>query len=217
MPLLRAEGITRSFLRRDSARRRRLRGARWRDPRPGRRERGRQEHSCSRCSPAFTSPTPARSSVNGVCRSASSTAATLERYGITTIHQELTLVPELDVASNMLLARPPTRTGWRRLLRMVDREALYREAVGGARPGQRGSRSIRVLRAGSLGLSGGPAHPDRARPQPGHARVHSSTSRPQRSPLPSATSCSPGCAALRGHGVGIVYVSHRLDEVLEIS
>ena len=37
-----------------------------------------------------------------------------ERHGITTIHQELTLIPELDVASNMLLARPPTVGGWRR-------------------------------------------------------------------------------------------------------
>ena len=35
--------------------------------------------------------------------------ADAERHGISAIHQEIALVPELDVASNMLLGEPPIR------------------------------------------------------------------------------------------------------------
>jgi ABC-type sugar transport system ATPase subunit len=138
-----------------------------------------------------------------------------ERYGITTIHQELTLVPELDVASNMLLARPPTRTGWRRLLRMVDREALYREAAAALALVNAEQIDPRA-RAGSLGLSAAQLILI-ARGLSQDMRVFI-LDEPTAALTPSERDeLFARLRTLRGHGVGIVYVSHRLDEVLEIS
>jgi len=138
-----------------------------------------------------------------------------ERHGITTIHQELTLIPELDVASNMLLARPPTVGGWRRVLRLIDREALYREASA-ALALVNADRIDPRVRAGSLGLS--------AAQLILIARGLSQDMRlfildePTAALTPSERDeLFARLRSLRGRGVGIVYVSHRLDEVLEIS
>ena len=50
------------------------------------------------------------------------TVKAAEAHGIATIHQELNLVPQLSVAENILLGRTPQRLG------MVDRAALRRRA-----------------------------------------------------------------------------------------
>jgi ABC-type sugar transport system ATPase subunit len=138
-----------------------------------------------------------------------------ERHGITTIHQELTLVPELDVASNMLLARPPTHGGWRRWMRVVDREAMYREATA-ALALVNADRIDPRARAGSLGLS--------AAQLILIARGLSQDMRlfildePTAALTPSERDeLFARLRSLRERGVGILYVSHRLDEVLEIS
>src|SRR5207245_11484309 len=41
------------------------------------------------------------------------------------IHQELSVLDNLDVAANIFLRREPTRAGW---LRLIDHRRLYREA-----------------------------------------------------------------------------------------
>src|SRR5215831_11995648 len=41
------------------------------------------------------------------------------------IHQELSVLENLDVAANMFLRREPTKFGW---LKLIDREKLYRDA-----------------------------------------------------------------------------------------
>ncbi|GAA4618817.1 sugar ABC transporter ATP-binding protein [Saccharopolyspora hordei] len=46
-----------------------------------------------------------------------------ERLGIATIHQEMALVPQLTVAENVFLGRPPRRFG------IVDRRAMRRQAA----------------------------------------------------------------------------------------
>ena len=51
-----------------------------------------------------------------------STTRRAEALGIATIHQEFNLVPELSVAENVLLGRPPRRFG------VVDRRAMYAQA-----------------------------------------------------------------------------------------
>jgi len=138
-----------------------------------------------------------------------------ERYGITTIHQELTLVPELDVASNMLLARPPIRSGWQRLLRMVDRQAMYREAAAALALVNADRIDLRA-RAGSLGVSAAQLILI-ARGLSQDMRVFI-LDEPTAALTPrERDELFARLRSLRERGVGIVYVSHRLDEVLAIS
>jgi ribose transport system ATP-binding protein len=50
------------------------------------------------------------------------TAEDAQRLGIATIYQEFNLVPQLSVAENLMLGRPPRRFGF------VDKKAMYRHA-----------------------------------------------------------------------------------------
>ncbi|MCO6007657.1 sugar ABC transporter ATP-binding protein [Actinoallomurus purpureus] len=50
------------------------------------------------------------------------TAEDAQRHGIATIYQEFNLVPQLTVAENLMLGRPPRRFGF------VDKKAMYRHA-----------------------------------------------------------------------------------------
>ena len=138
-----------------------------------------------------------------------------ERFGITTIHQELTLVPELDVASNLLLARPPAQPGWRRLLGWIDRTAMYRQARQALALIQ-AERIDPRARAGSLGVSAAQL-----------ILIARGLSRDMRvfildEPTSALTprerdELFARLTSLRERGVGIVYVSHKLDEILAIS
>jgi ribose transport system ATP-binding protein len=46
-------------------------------------------------------------------------------FGIEFIHQELSVLDNLDVAANIFLRREPTKGGW---LKLIDRKRIYREA-----------------------------------------------------------------------------------------
>ena len=120
-------------------------------------------------------------------------------------------MPGLSVAENVFLGPlTPSRFG------IVDRRRARRRgtpAVRGHRPRHR--RDART----SERLS--PVEPDddraRARARARVARCSSSTSRPPRSPMPRPASCSAVIERLRDRGVGVLYVSHRLDEVFRIA
>ncbi len=47
------------------------------------------------------------------------------RLGIEFIHQELSVLDNLDVGANIFLRREPTKGGW---LKLVDRKCIYQEA-----------------------------------------------------------------------------------------
>jgi ribose transport system ATP-binding protein len=138
-----------------------------------------------------------------------------ERFGIATIHQELTLVPELDVASNLLLGRVPAHQGWRRRLGWIDRSALYRQARQALALIQ-AERIDPRARAGSLGVSAAQL-----------ILIARGLSRDMRvfildEPTSALTprerdELFARLISLREQGVGIVYVSHKLDEILAIS
>jgi len=138
-----------------------------------------------------------------------------ERLGIAAIHQEIVLVPELDVASNILLGEPPTLgRGWRSRLGVIDRAQLYTRA--GAALGRVHADIDPHLRAGSLGVS--------AAQLVLIARGLSQDNRILVLDEPTAA-LTPGerdelfvrLYALRDRGVGILYVSHRLDEVVTLA
>ena len=62
-----------------------------------------------------------------------------------------------------------------------------------------------------------PARRDRQGPQPRHAQSSSWTSRPPRSARARSSTCSRSSAACASHGVAVIYISHRLDEVFAIA
>jgi ribose transport system ATP-binding protein len=132
-----------------------------------------------------------------------------ERAGVAIIHQELNLVPELSVAANVFLGREPRRAGiflhgramvaaTRGLLGQLGIELDPEARVAGLRVGEQ--QLVEIAKALSL-----------------HARLLI---------MDEPTSAlTPGeCArlfrivrALAAEGVGIIYISHRIDEVMDLA
>lgn len=138
-----------------------------------------------------------------------------ERLGIATIHQEIILVPALDVASNILLGNPPLTGGpLIRALGIVDRTRLY-EAAKTALSEMHIPINPRG-RAGDLGVSAAQL-----------VLIARGLSRSMKilildEPTAALTPQERDelfikLRALRSTGVAIVYVSHRLDEVMELA
>ena len=134
------------------------------------------------------------------------------RAGIATIYQELLLFPELSVAENIFMGHAPrTRLGaldWRAMrapgasellasldIHDLDVDAARRRALGRQPPAGRD-------RQGALA----------ERPHPDHGRADGGADRGRR-----RSACSRIVRLLRERGVGIVYISHRLEEVFELA
>ena len=129
-----------------------------------------------------------------------------ERAGVAIIHQELNLVPELSVAANIFLGREPLRAGLfldRRAMAAAARKLLARlgidldpEArVAGLRMGEQ--QLVEIAKALSL-----------------EARILIMDE-------PTSALSPAECdrlfrivRSLAAEGVGIVYISHRIDEVM---
>ena len=134
-----------------------------------------------------------------------------KRAGVATIYQELLLFPELTVAENIFLGHAPLRR------RRPDR--LARHAGGGRgaarlardrRPRRRPDRRRAVGRQPPAGRD--PARAVARRAHPDHGRADRRADRE-----PTSRACSTSSAGSRARGVGIVYISHRLDEMFEIA
>ncbi|MBZ5638339.1 MAG: sugar ABC transporter ATP-binding protein [Acidobacteriia bacterium] len=133
-----------------------------------------------------------------------------QRLGIGMIHQDLKIVPEMTVAENLLLGAEPLveRTPF------IDRRAMERTAR--AALAQLGEVLDPAAKAGRLGV---------ARQQIVEiARAISRKVRVLALDEPTAPLTGREIARLfdvvrrlRGEGAGIVYISHRLDEVFEIA
>lgn len=136
--------------------------------------------------------------------------------GIATVFQELSLVPGLDVAENICAGHAPTRFG------LLDRRAMRRRAVAALgrlrltlAPGARVENLLASQRQGveiakALDLLLHPARADLARvlilDEPTSAL---NTTEKQ--------ALFASVRALRADGVGIIYISHHLDEVLALA
>ncbi|MBX3112289.1 MAG: sugar ABC transporter ATP-binding protein [Fimbriimonadaceae bacterium] len=155
----------------------------------------------------LTQPDSGTVSVDGVTVRIDS-SATARRLGVGVIHQELSDLDNLDVAGNVMLGREPARFG------LVDRAALRRSAVSAlARLGMEhlvdapqsslsiGQRQL-VEIAKALSLEARVLIMD----EPTSSLTAGETDRLLRV-----------VHDLRGQGVGVVYVSHRLQEVKELA
>ncbi|MEU6076364.1 sugar ABC transporter ATP-binding protein [Micromonospora sp. NPDC047074] len=135
--------------------------------------------------------------------------AEAQAAGIATIHQELDLVPALSVAENLVLGREP-----RTPLRTLDRKAMVRAAreqlarlgvdidprrpVGSLRVGEQ--QLVEIAKALSL-----------------HARVLVMDEPTAALADAEVRRLFATIAGLRRHGVGIVYISHRMEEIESIA
>jgi ribose transport system ATP-binding protein len=132
-----------------------------------------------------------------------------QQAGLAAVHQEIPLVPQLNAAENILLgARYPTRAGvvvdWRRVRRQAE-EALGR--LGASIPVDQPVGTLSPAMQTMVVLA-------RALSQDARVLILDE-------PTGSLTDRESGhlfevIRRLRGDGVAVVYVSHRLEEVLEL-
>jgi ribose transport system ATP-binding protein len=130
-----------------------------------------------------------------------------ERLGIATIHQEFNLVPQLSVAENVMLGRPPKRFGF------VDKKAMVAQAQEAlARIGLDVDPHAPVA---SLGVA--------RRQLVEIAKAISLDARILVLDEPTATLTSSETqhlmelmSQLRSQGVALVFISHHLEEITEI-
>src|SRR5262245_52980322 len=131
--------------------------------------------------------------------------------GIEFIHQELSVLDNLDVAANIFLRREPTRGGW---LKLIDRKRIYAEA------GQ-------VLKRVGLEISGRMLLSKLSIAQQQLVEIARALSAGARilimdEPTSSLTLSETKrllsiIKELKQQGVSVIYISHRLDEVQEIA
>jgi ribose transport system ATP-binding protein len=131
-----------------------------------------------------------------------------EHAGVAMIHQELNLAPHLSVAENMYLAREPHRWGWvdGRRLNELARQQLDRLKVD-IHPGAEVRRLSVAQRqmveiAKALSLAADVLIMD----EPTSSLTDSETAQ-----------LFKVIRELKAEGVGIVYISHRLDELAKIA
>ncbi len=136
--------------------------------------------------------------------------ADADRHGIRIIHQELSLAPNLSVAENIYLGREPTRLGW------LSRRAMFHKAE--ALAASLGLDEIRDVRALVSHLS--IAHQQLVE----IARALSCRARILVLDEPTSALSETETEALfttlhrlRSQGVGIIYISHRLEEIIRLA
>jgi len=135
--------------------------------------------------------------------------------GIHAIHQELSFVPQLDVATNLALGNLPLRRGRvSRMLGLIDRKELHVRArralaaTGGRLQSTTSASKLSIAQAQILEI---------ARALDGDFRIilfdepTSSLGPAERAEL------FVQIRRLRENGIGIVYISHRLEEIYELA
>ena len=136
------------------------------------------------------------------------TPAAAQRAGISTVYQEVNLVPNLTVAENMLLGREPRRLG------RIDRREMNRRAAASLR-----ALGIDIDPGSELG-----SHPIAVQQLVAIARAVDTDARVLILDEPTSSLDADEVARLfevmrrlRDQGTAIVFVSHFLDQVFEIS
>ncbi|MDT5123293.1 MAG: ribose transport system ATP-binding protein [Acidobacteriota bacterium] len=132
-------------------------------------------------------------------------------YQIEFIHQELSVLDNLDVGANIFLRREPTKGG---PLKLIDRKRLYREAdhvleklglnLSSHTPLSRLSIAQQQLVEIARSISAG-------------ARILIMDEPTSSLTLTETRGLLETIKDLKAHGVSIIYITHRLDEVEEIA
>jgi len=153
-------------------------------------------------------PTTGRMWLDGFAYAPQSRAQA-EACGVRTVLQELNLLPTLTVAENLLLGRLPQRAGFISLRRLhaQARAALQPVGLGSLNPG---------TPVGELGL-GHQQLIEIARSLIGTCRVLILDEPTAMLSAPEVERLFSQIALLRGRGVALIYVSHRLDELRRIA
>ena len=133
-----------------------------------------------------------------------------DRLGIRLIHQELALAPNLSIADNLFLGREPTRFGLLDRRRLVADAERLRDELGLPELGD-----VRV-RVGELNVARRQLV-EIARALAVRVRILV-LDEPTASLSESETEALFGkLRRLRGQGVGIIYISHRLEEISRLA
>ena len=132
-----------------------------------------------------------------------------QQAGISTIYQEVNLVPLMSVARNIFLGREP-----RNRFGLIDFARMHRETTRTAAT----ASACASTRAAPCTPSA--SAPSRWSPWPGPSRStprsSSWTSRPPRSNRARCETLFRVIENLRGQGIAVLYVSHRMDELYRI-
>jgi ribose transport system ATP-binding protein len=133
------------------------------------------------------------------------------KLGIEFIHQELSVLDNLDVGANIFLRREPTRAGW---FKLVDRKRIYAE-------------SDALLQKLGLNLSSRTPLSKLSIAQQQLVEIARSINAGARILIMDEPTSSLTLGEtqrllsmvrdLKGHGVSIIYVSHRLEEIEKIA
>lgn len=134
-----------------------------------------------------------------------------QEMGIAVVHQELNLVPHLDIESNILLGREPValrgigvedkRKLRHRALEMLDRVGLQADpSTLVMRLSIAQQQRVEIAKALSL-----------------NARLLIMDEPTSSLPVADANALLNTLADLRGQGISIIYISHKLDEVCRLS
>ena len=131
-----------------------------------------------------------------------------QRIGISFVHQELALVPQLNVAENIFLGRPESRFGFPRFGKMRDRAAAVLERLGCAIDPRRAVSELTLTERQLVEIARGVAFDQRLviMDEPTAALSEH-----------DAKKVSDSIRALRRQGVSVIYISHRLNEVFALS
>src|SRR3982751_661978 len=131
--------------------------------------------------------------------------------GIEFIHQELSVLDNLDVAANIFLRREPTKAGW---LKLIDRKRIYREADELLRKLDVDVPSRTPLDQLSLAQQ---QLVEIARALGAGARIIIMDEPTSSLTLSETRRLLEIVKDLKAHNVSIIYISHRMHEVEEIA
>jgi ABC-type sugar transport system ATPase subunit len=136
--------------------------------------------------------------------------ADADRHGIRIIHQELSLAPNLSVAENVYLGREPQRLGWLLRRQMRDDAAALIRTLG-LDEIRRVDRRVRDLSVAHQQLV------EIARALSARARILVLDEPTSALSESETEALFATLRRLRSQGVGIIYISHRLEEVLRLA
>lgn len=133
------------------------------------------------------------------------------KLGIEFIHQELSVLDNLDIGANIFLRREPTTGGF---LKLIDRQRLYHEAdiylkkVGLDIPSRTPLRNLSIAQQQQVEI---------ARALSAGARILIMDEPTSSLTLTETNRLLEIIRDLKAHGVSVIYISHRLDEVQQIA